>query len=158
MSWTAQYLLKVTVSAILCSILTAVLGKKGILGPVIKLIAGVYMTLTVLSPWVSIRLQSLEDLSLEISMDAASAVEEGEKSAAAAMTDIITGQTQAYILDKAESLGAQLRVEVMLSDDGCFTPCRVTLSGSISPYARQVLSAYIAENLGISTEDQIWNS
>ena len=61
-------------------------------------------------------------------------------------------------MDKAESLGAELTVEVTLSDDELMVPCAVKLSGAISPYAKKVLSDTIAKDLGIQVEEQIWTA
>lgn len=151
-----NYLLGITAAALVCSILTRLLGSKGLLGTAVKLLAGIFMALTVVSPWVNIRLTSLGDFTQGISYDASAAAADGENSAMEAMAEIIKQQTQAYILDKAESLGAQLSVEVTVSGDDLPVPCAVRLEGQISPYAKSALSTCIAEDLGISVEEQIW--
>lgn len=150
------YLLRITAAALLCGILTKILGKKGMLTTTVKLITGVFMALTVVGPLVSIRLDTLDEFTEGISYDASAAVAEGEISAMETMSEIIKQQTQAYILDKAETLGAQLSVEVILSEDTPPVPCAVRITGKISPYGKSVLSAYINDDLGIGVEDQIW--
>lgn len=150
------YLLRITAAALLCGILTKILGKKGMLTTTVKLITGVFMALTVVGPLVSIRLDTLDEFTEGISYDASAAVAEGEISAMETMSEIIKQQIQAYILDKAETLGAQLSVEVILSEDTPPVPCVVRITGKISPYGKNVLSAYINDDLGIGVEDQIW--
>jgi hypothetical protein len=58
-------------------------------------------------------------------------------------------------LDKAESLGAELTVEVMLDDSQIPIPTKVRIRGNISPYNREKLSSIIERDLGIPTEAQI---
>lgn len=151
-----DYLLGITAAALLCSILTRLLGSKGTLGTAVKLLSGVFMALTVVGPLVNIRIDALGDLTQGISYDASAAAADGENSAMEAMGEIIKEQTRAYILDKAESLGAELAVEITLNSDDPPVPCAVRLAGQVSPYAKSVLSACIAEDLGIGVEDQIW--
>lgn len=150
------YLLQITAAAMLCGIVTGILGKKGLLGTTVKLIAGVIMTLAVVSPWLDLRIDNFDSFLDGISLDASAAVAEGEISAANTMKTIIKERTQAYILDKAETLGTQVAVDVYLTDDAVPVPTGVRVSGKYSPYAKSVLSAYIADDLGINLEDQIW--
>ena len=80
----------------------------------------------------------------------------GEEVSADEINTIITEQTLAYILDKAESFGARLEVEVQIARDGTYRPKAVTLRGSVSPYAKSRLQQIIEEDLQISKEDQQW--
>ena len=70
--------------------------------------------------------------------------------------EIITDKTCAYILDKAETLRAQLTVQVILSDEELPVPERIYLTGQASPYARSMLQRLIEEELGVPKERQIW--
>ena len=72
----------------------------------------------------------------------------------ALLAQIISEQTEAYILDKAADLHANLHVEVTVGEDNL--PTAVTLSGEASPYARRQIQAIIANDLGISKENQKW--
>lgn len=152
-----DYLLGITAAALICGIAVKLL-HKGLLGSSVKLIAGIFLTLAIVSPLVEIRLDSLDELRLEIQSEAADAAAEGENSAREAMAQIISEQTAAYILDKAESLEVELTVEVTVSQEGYPVPEWVRLEGNIGPYAKSVLSEYIANDLGIGTEGQKWIS
>ena len=151
-----SYLLQIISSALICGILIRLIGNKGLLSESVKLLAGVYMALTVLNPWMNIRIGGLQDVIGDVSTNAEAATQEGKKAALSAMSDIIKQRSQAYILDKATSLGACITVEVRLSRDEVPYPVGVTISGAVSPYAKSILSSYITENLGISMEDQTW--
>ena len=72
---------------------------------------------------------------------------------------IISQQTQAYILSKAESMGLALQVSVETRIDGVYPyPWTVTLTGPVSAGEKEVLARYIEENLAIPEERQTWNS
>lgn len=150
-----EYLIGVTAAALVCALVTRLQGK-GTVGAVIRLMAGLFMALAVVSPWLDIRLDGLVDFTSDLQLEADALAAQGENSAREAMAEVITGQTRTYILDKAASLGASLTVEVALTAQELPVPRAVTLRGSISPYAKQELSAYIAVNLGIGTEAQTW--
>lgn len=152
-----EYLIGVTAAALICAVMTKLLGK-GTLGAVVKLIAGIFMALAIISPMVDIRIEELTDFVSDIKLSADDAAVEGENSARAAVESIITERTREYILDKAEALGLEMTVEVELDTGEIPVPRAVTLSGDISPYAKAVLSEYIAANLGIEAEEQTWKS
>ena len=74
------------------------------------------------------------------------------------VSQIIKQNTQAYILDKAASMGLTLQAEVEMHDGGDYPyPYRVTLSGMCTEAKRQALTRYIEENLAIPAERQAWN-
>jgi len=151
-----HYLLQLTAAAFLCSIAMSFFGKKSTFGAVIHLLAGVFLTLSILSPWVRLRLDELDDLTSGISASADAVGKAGQNAAREAMAESIRRNTCAYILDKAGSLDAQLTVEVYLDDSDIPIPYRVQISGNVSPYAKRVLSSLIAQDLGIGVEEQIW--
>lgn len=116
------------------------------------------MALTVVSPLLQVRLEGLKDLTLDIQLEASDAAAVGENLGRQEMEAIIIDRTQAYILDKAEELGLCLSVKVELSGEEYPLPIGVRLEGDASPYARMVLTDYISQTLGISVEDQQWNT
>ena len=96
----------------------------------------------------------MPDFSLRCMDDAEDAAAMGENLARDSMADIIKEETEAYILDKAADLHAHLRVEVAVGEDNL--PAAVTISGEAAPYARRQIQAMIANDLGISKENQKW--
>ena len=97
---------------------------------------------------------NLPDFSLRCMDDAEDAAAMGENLARDSMADIIKEETEAYILDKAADLHANLHVEVTVGEDNL--PVAVTISGEASPYARRQIQAIIANDLGIAKENQKW--
>ena len=57
-------------------------------------------------------------------------------------------------MDKADALGAGIRPEVKLDEQGI--PVEVKLYGTCTSTVRQVLAAVITNDLGIPEEDQKW--
>jgi hypothetical protein len=98
----------------------------------------------------------LPDLLQEVEYAGSSLVTEGENSSRQAMAKRIKEKTEAYILDKANSLDARVSVTVSLTEDTVPVPCGVILRGSISPYARMRLKEIITQDLGIPEEGQTW--
>ena len=150
------YLISVTAAAILCAVASTLLGKKGTIGTIGKLLCGIFLAITVVSPLTRVQLRSGYELWDDLSADAAAAVASGEAAAYDELRAGIKARTEAYILDKAAFYAAELSVEVTLSDEDPPIPCAVRLTGSVSPYAKQRLQQDISEELGIPKEAQIW--
>jgi len=72
-----------------------------------------------------------------------------------ALAGLIAGKTEAYISDKADALGLTVtaRVETEPGADGTPLPHRAVLTG---PWSGE-LSDWIAEELGIPAERQVWH-
>lgn len=151
-----EYLIGVVAAALLCGIITTLIGTKGTVGVAIKLLSGLLMLLAVIRPWTSITFDGLFGWVDDISEDGTGFVTSGELMANDAYRVSIKQQTEAYILDEAKALDCALSVEVILSEDDIPVPKQVRLAGEISPYARQVLTNMITERLGIKQEDMIW--
>lgn len=150
-----QYVISVTAAAIICSMLTAVL-KKGAMQTFVKLLCGFFLAFTFLNP---IGKLELETLPMNIKFDdslAADAALEGERYARNSMAEIIKGETEAYILDKAAELDLSLEVEVFLSGDEIPIPESVRLTGQASETARRQMENYLEKELGIAKENQKW--
>ena len=151
-----QYLISVTAAAIVCAVAKSVSEEKTVAGSMVRLIAGIVMTVTVLSPVVSLSLEELPEFSAALNTGADTAVAEGKKMAEMEINAIITEQVRAYILDKATDLGADVDVEVLMPADGSNQPEGVVLYGNVSPYAKSQLQRFIAEEFLIPKEDQQW--
>ena len=151
-----EYLIGVIAAAVLCGLVTTILDPKGMVGTAVKLMAGLLMLLAVIRPWVSISLDTLLDWTDGITVNGSNFVSDGEMMAQSAYRQSIIQRTEAYILDEAKALDCDVTVEVVLSDDDMPVPKLVKLAGEVSPYARQTLSNFLTERLGIKREDQIW--
>lgn len=151
-----SYILRIIAAAVICGILTSLPIGKALTGAVLKLVCGVILLLCVISPILSIKLEAAGDLISDLRIQADAICREGEELSRSSRAEIIIRQTQAYILDKAEALGVQITVEVMLTEDDLLRPYAVRIEGTVSPHDKGILSKTIAEDLSISLEDQIW--
>lgn len=153
-----SYIFSVTGAAILCAVVTAMIGRKGAYGKILKLICGSFMTLVLVCPLVK---QSFHFPGLyiqNVSIEADQIARQAGETVSQKIKTIVKEKAEAYILDKATDLNANLTVSVILSEDGDYpVPQSVQMSGSVSPYAKKLLSQMLQEDLGIEPEDQIWN-
>lgn len=151
-----QYLLSITAAAIICSILMSFLGKKGMYSSVIRMLCGLFMAFTMISPVMRIRLKDFERYFGELHFEANSAVSWGIQTAEEATAEFIKDKTETYILDKASSMGLSIKAEVRLEEERDRTPCSVLIEGKVAPYAKMQLQTWLKEELGVPEENQIW--
>ena len=152
-----QYLITVTSAAVVSAVVNSFAGKNGTHSAVIKMLTGLFVSLAVISPILKLEINEFGDFSNSFLEEAQSTASIGEAAALSSVREIITDKTSAYILDKANSMGLDINVEVILDDENPPKPCFVIISGSVSPYAKEILGEYIADNLAIPKEDQQWS-
>lgn len=153
-----SYLLSVIVAALICGILSAIPTKNAALRSIQKILCGIFMSVSLISPLTGLRLPDLEQYLYVYQADAADAVLLGQAMTMESTAQFIKEQTATYILDKAKTLGVSLDVSVTLSEEVPQAPCAVTLTGMVSPYAKQRLTEMIEQELQIKKEDQHWIS
>ena len=151
-----EYLLSVIVVSAFCALINSLLVQNGASQRILKLISGIVIMIAVLRPLISFEIYDIYTYIESFCADASVRVQQGEKSFNEASAAIIKEKTQAYILDKAMSLDADIAVDVVLDTNAPYVPVSVYLRGSVSPYAKKQLSDYIAEKLAIGKEAQIW--
>ena len=148
------YILSVTCAAVLSAILRALAGE-GSMGKLIKLLSGLFLAVTVLSPLVEIEIPDparwLEDYMAE----GEAAAQAGKVMAKEYSSSIISAEVEAYILDKAADLGCAISAEVQLHDGGM--PQSVELSGDISTAQKAELTRMLARDLGLGEEAVTWS-
>ncbi len=147
------YLLSIICAALICGILSGLV-QSGFARDLLKMICGLCLTLCILRPLSRIRWEEWLDFTVPYEAEARQTAAMGEKMAAGAMSDIIKQRAEAYILDKAASLNAELEIEIILNVEQI--PASATLSGKVSPYAKRKLEAFLETDLGITKENQRW--
>ena len=154
MEFISEYLRNILVAALICSILLPWADRNKSTGHILKLLCGVFLAITMIQPLT--KFKNLQWVSVLAPSDVAKTVEAGTAYGKEEMGKIISDQSCAYILDKAESLGLDIQVEVLLSSDFPPVPESVIISGSGSPYNKQVLTKMISDDLAIPEDKQIW--
>lgn len=150
-----EYILSVCATALICVIVRSLL-QKGTVGNLAKLMSGVFLLLAILSPLKQIYIPDWQDITLSYQLDAQNATKWGEESTLNALSQIIKEQTASYILERAQPLGLELSVDVILSSDAVPAPKTIYLTGAAGPYAKQQLQEIIIRELGITKENLIW--
>ncbi len=150
-----EYVISIVIAGIVCAITRTILNKNTATGKLVNILTGVLMCVTILTPLTRVSFQNITNYFDTLSMDANTYTQIGETATQTRISIIIKSQTEAYILDKAKSMGLEVAVEVEL-DANNSVPCGVTITGAISPYTKRVLEMYIEETIGISKENQRW--
>ena len=148
-----SYIFSVCAAALIASILTTLAGS-GSGGKLLKMLSGLFLAVTVMAPLVHLELPDPSAWIEDFSREGREAAADGELMAREYSSAIISAEMEAYILDKAAQVGADLDVAVTL-DEGGF-PERLTLTGTVSPHARESLSRCMEEELGVGEEAQVW--
>jgi len=151
-----SYFISITVCAILCSLLTGMFEKKDSLYKIVKMISSLFLIFTLIRPVTEIRLDKINLLVDEVSDNAQAAISTGEDYRMDSLAAIIKEETEAYILDKAQTLQCTLDVEVIVKKSEPPVPSEVYITGSLSPAAKQTLQQIIEDDLHIAKENQIW--
>lgn len=152
----ASYVISVTAAGIICGIVTCLLGEKGAVSELGKMLTGIFLAVMVIQPILHIRFDNLDDYLQALSLDGNKIAESGKTMAEKQVAGIIKKQVEAYILDKAASMGVELSVEVVVEENDLPVLAAVRLCGRVSPSAKQQLVAMIEKELGIARENQIW--
>lgn len=154
MNGLVSYFMTVTAAAVLAAVLLTLAGK-GPMSGLVRLLAGVFMALTVVSPLLKLEMPDVESWLSGFSVDGEYAAALGEEMAAEAERTIIKDRVETYIMDKAAGFGAALYAEAELDEKGI--PIGVTLTGQVEPETKAQLRQIIASDLGIGEEAQRWS-
>ena len=150
------YLLTVVSASIICALVIEIIGKKSPYIAAIKLLLGLFLSITVISPLVKINFNDITSYFEDFHIAATTVTDDGENTADTAMMALIKENTEAYILEKATALGASLDVDVTVSIFESPIPTAVIIKGAISPYAKKELQNIIEKDLAIPRENQLW--
>lgn len=151
----AEYIISVSAAALLCGILNS-MTVKVTAKEILRLVSGLFLAFCVISPVSNLRLPELSEVGADWEREAAAAAQAGEDMAHDAVSDSISEQLEAYILDKAGSMGLDIRVEITLDPLEGYLPRTLTVLGDAPVQKRKRFIQEIAEDLGIREEDVIW--
>lgn len=151
-----QYILSITVSAILCGLVMS-LTPKGQFREILKLICGVFLALLVIEPLTDLDPDKIfSGFTGNWEMEGEAAAAFGEEIARDSMSDYIKRETEAYILNKANGLGFDPDVEVTVSKEDLPLPESVVIRSAVPETVQKELESIILENLGIAKENLQW--
>jgi hypothetical protein len=150
------YLMTVICAALICAITCTVMASKGVNGALVRLLAGVIMTVTLITPFKRLDLSGINGYWDAYSSDAASSVALGVEQTKLALRDGIKKRSEEYILKEASRLNLSITAAVQLSDDDLPVPVRVDLSGNASPYAKNALIQSVCTAFDLKKENVQW--
>ena len=152
-----DYLTSVTAAALLIALLQAISPKNNTIMAVMKLLTGLYMVITLITPMKTIPIKNYLNDFPAIQDFASTYAAEGDAYRDASVSLVITEQVESYIKDKAAALGATVQVEITLCEEEPPSPISVHIRGNISPYVKNQLGRIIEDSVGIPKEQQTWS-
>lgn len=149
-------LFRVVAAALVFSLISVIPVRRGV-RRVVNTACGALLLLTLLGPALRLKRIDPEDYLKRFQPDE-SLIDEAIQESRSQTRALISGQTTAYILDKAAALGAQVHAEVTLAalSEHYQYPYAVRITGRWTETQRQALSGYISQTLGIPPERQTW--
>ena len=151
-----SWILGLAGTAVICAV-ARLLTPQGRVKRIVELLCGVAMTVALLSPLLE---PDLRDYGLHLSeyrAGAAALTADGETLRQSLDRSIIEEKLEAYILDKAQSLGADVtaaEVTMQWSTEGYWYPARALLQGPFHDRLSRLLEA----ELGIPESAQTWRN
>lgn len=150
-----QYILSVSVAAMICAIIKSLTGKDSGYSAVVSLLCGVFIAATIISPLLDLQLPDLGVHISDVAEDAEEITALSSNTSNNELREIIKEQTEAYVLDKAASLNTKVSVDITLAEEEPI-PVSAVITGDIAPYNKSVLSQYLEDTIGIPEVAQIW--
>ena len=146
------WLLGLVAAALILTVLRALV-PKGSIRPVARVTAGLVLLLVLLRPLAGLGGGSLRVRYDELEREITARIEDYQTLHENELESIIADSTAAYISEKAASLGIDCRVQVEVrTEDGLPLP----YGASLDVERDQVLSDYMAQELGIPVSRQSW--
>ena len=145
-----KWLIGVTAAAILCALADSLMPDGGV-RRVGKLALGLVMLAAILRPLARLEVSSPAELWEGYQAQTAVWAQALEEEREQTMKTIIEQEFAAYIVDKAEKLGAVCTAQVtcQAGENGVFLPQTAVLSGRSIPEQREALAQVLEEELGI---------
>lgn len=151
-----EYLITVIAAAIICSVSSILISKNTTNAAIIRLLTGIFLSITVISPLANIQLTDLTTYYSNIQSDSETLIAQGENAAAAAAGDIIKERIETYVITKAAAMDVSVTAEVEITGTDPPQPASIKITGTVPPYKKSVLQTLITDELGIPEANQMW--
>lgn len=151
------WLTSIAATALIAAIARALSEKTPAIRPV-SYICGLLMILVILGPIAEISFESLSSYVAAYKIEADDITGGVEIDNKEILASIIREDTQAYILDKAKTLGfdCSVEVETEMGENGYPYPSRVTITAEPTAEQKEALSKLIESDLAIPSDRQEW--
>lgn len=154
MQWMQSYSLSIITAAFLFAILNSLIKDAGCKKSV-RLLCSLFLTFTMLFPLVKLKLPD-EDLWEQFLQPYNGSAADSEKIFAQSISQVISQQTETYILEKAAQWTQNLKVTVITGAELPCAPETVYLEGNADESLQCKIQTMIEQDLGIPKEHQLW--
>ena len=151
------YLIAVTAACMLAVMVDALV-KSPPVRRVARLVGGLLILLTVLSPLVRLEARDLTEFVEGFAQDANLDAEAVQTDYREQWAERVRALLEQNIEQQAASMGLTLRAEVVVRIGECPEPESVTLHGAAAPEEQMALQVYLVQTLGFSKERVIWEA
>lgn len=150
-----SYVVSLTSVALITGILLTLIpegtGKK-----ILRLCCGIIMCTYALAPLSGLKIPDFINTAEDYLAQGNRIAEDGVSMAANKKSMLIKHGLETYILETTASMGADLTVQIQIDPEG--RPLYVHLIGNVTDNLQEDISRMIANDLGISKEDQKWTN
>lgn len=151
------YLIAVTAACML-AVMADALVKSPPVRRVARLVGGLLILLTVLSPLVRLEARDLTEFVESLAQDANLDAEAVQTDYREQWAERVRELLEQNIEQQAASMGLTLRAEVVVRIRECPEPESVTLHGAAAPEEQMALQVYLVQTLGFVKERVIWEA
>ena len=151
------YLIAVTAACML-AVMADALVKSPPVRRVARLVGGLLILLTVLSPLVRLEARDLTEFVEGFAQDADLNAEAVQTDYREQWAERVRELLEQNIEQQAVSMGLTLRAEVVVRIGECPEPESVTLHGTAAPEEQMALQVYLVQTLGFAKERVIWEA
>lgn len=144
------WVLDILTVAMVCRLLLLLLPKKELA----ELVCGVALTVVLLQPLTGLRSEDFPDIRQYLPESPEALLAAGTETAGAAKSAYITQQYEAYILDKAKAMGADIQPRIRIDGEGL--PVSACIRGDMDPQIQKQLEQILIRDMGITKENQQW--
>lgn len=157
MLFVKDYLTSLIAAAVICGIITTFTHKNKGCGAVVKMLCGIFMAVTVISPIAQLQLQDINVNLDQLTQEADLITQNGVSDSQQEQEAVIKQQLETYIIDKARKLETEIQVDLTLTQDELHLPQDIRIRGAVSPHNKAIIRQWINDELGIPEENQQWN-
>ena len=147
------YVISLIAVSLICGVLQSIM-PAGSRKQILRILCGVFLLLTLLTPLSDIRMPDLTDYLSSFRAEGEAAAVMGQEMALTERQELIKLGLEAYILEKAEALGVTPKIIVAVDPEG--RPTAIIVEGSFTREQECALGTVITNDLGIAEEDQQW--
>lgn len=150
----SQYVIRIVCCALICGALASISQGSSGVG---RMVYSLFLAFMVISPLKELELDEMMELPQVLYREGERIRDEANQNTGNEIQKVIKEELESYILVKADAMGVELCVDKIELDEKTMLPVKVCLSGSADADERQLLAAFLTQELGVGEEGQIWN-